>query len=475
MNQILKNTLKNALKNIGENASNLSLNLLAMILIERYSGHEGLGVFAYLISIYYAAGFVTEAGIPEYFESRYLSLKHENRETESFWMCLKTSFTVSILFSAGMFFLVYFNIGLSGLNVSKTGYAIICFTIPLVNINKLILAKLYAMEHFSLAARFRFLKKIPFILALLILLVSNSSTSFLMVSFFISELFFLILTLKTLTFSKIHLQKPYFLNTLKHSSEFIFNDKVHDLFLYADFFILGLFVSADKLGVYAETGIFIRFFLLITLAVKPQILAYFTNLAMSDKVHELNSSILKLSGIIFYINSVLCLFFLLHFNSILQFFFMTSGEESVAYQLFVIFIPGLIFFSLAVVFETALSASNQTDDLKYVVILIFILNLCLNFYLVPYAGFHGSATATMISMCAYFMLILKTINLGIFRQIGFTYISAGAFLFIIYKLLEMVSFPVFIEPFIVLIFYYLSGVFDTQSNPEINRHPNIND
>jgi len=431
-----------------------------MILVERFTGHGGLGVFTYLLSVYYAASFLSEAGIPEYYESCYSLFKQENNESEKFAQCFKTSLIISFLITFYFFISSFLDMGLSDVTDNITGYVIIGLTIPLKNINQLFLARLYATGHFEEASKLRFYKQVPFIITLFILLLAGVPVSLLMAGFFVSELYFLICVLKSVSLGKLFKVKTSMLHTLRQASDFFFNEKVHDIILYADFFILGIFISAEKLGVYAETGIFIRFFLLITFALKPLIQNYFSDLFVASDSEHFQTSIFRISGIIFFINSVLCLFFLLHFNGILHFFFLTSGEETVAYKLFLFFLPGLLFFSLTIIFEAALSVSNRIHQLKNIILFIVVLNIGLNLYLVPYAGFYGAAFATMVSMCVYFLLMLRTINLGMMKSFGLTYMSACALLFILYKLLKLFSLPFFIEPLAVFSVYYLTGVFD---------------
>jgi O-antigen/teichoic acid export membrane protein len=52
----------------GEGALDLGVNLIVMVMVERSLGEAGLGIFAYLLSIYVLVGFVSEFGICRYLE-----------------------------------------------------------------------------------------------------------------------------------------------------------------------------------------------------------------------------------------------------------------------------------------------------------------------------------------------------------------------------------------------------------------------
>ena len=75
------NKIKTYFLTVGEGAVELIINLVVMVLVERTYDQQGLGVYAYLLSLYFISGHLSEFGIPRYAEHGFAK-HHDNRPTQ---------------------------------------------------------------------------------------------------------------------------------------------------------------------------------------------------------------------------------------------------------------------------------------------------------------------------------------------------------------------------------------------------------
>jgi O-antigen/teichoic acid export membrane protein len=99
------------------------------------------------------------------------------------------------------------------------------------------------------------------------------------------------------------------------------------------------------------------------------------------------------------------------------------------------------------------------------IVVIAIVNLVLNFYLVPFAGFFGAATATMISMVLYFLLF--GLKLGkLFSPQKRSYLLAGGCVYLTHALMRFVHtgwvLSLCLVPVILFVLLFFIGFFDLQ-------------
>jgi O-antigen/teichoic acid export membrane protein len=125
--------------------------------------------------------------------------------------------------------------------------------------------------------------------------------------------------------------------------------------------------------------------------------------------------------------------------------------------------------------EPIYEAAGQVQTLKRLIMSISGLNLALNIYLIPFAGYYGAAAATMISMFTYFLFFGTTFPRALrFKKTPF--ISAGAGIYLIFvflrKLNAGIGINVFLIPITGFLLFWLIGFFDIH---EESIDPSIND
>ena len=82
MRDILIKKIREFSLTIGQGAFDLIASLLAMIIVERAYSQEGLGIFSYLLSLYFIVGYISEFGIPGYLE-RETAINHKNQDIQA--------------------------------------------------------------------------------------------------------------------------------------------------------------------------------------------------------------------------------------------------------------------------------------------------------------------------------------------------------------------------------------------------------
>ncbi|MBN1380105.1 MAG: polysaccharide biosynthesis C-terminal domain-containing protein [Deltaproteobacteria bacterium] len=421
---------------VGEGAVDLVVTLITLIMVERFLGQQGLGIFSYLLSTFFIVGYLAEMGISRFVE-RNIAINTGNGKVQADIVSDAFQAVLYVSFACMAIFLV-----LSGYYASHTqieerivAYLIIGLTIPFRNFNGLKLALMLGTGRHDRVAKLKTQKRLIVLASIYFLLIMKIPASWLVSGFLISELYMMIQLWNQADLPKTRsafADLNRLGNTLKSALRYLFTDDALDVLLYMDFLVLGLFVSSWDLGIYAEASIIARFFLLIPVSVKPIFRQqYCASAARGDGVR--NAAVFhKTTMIMFFLHAVLGLYFLLYFSDVVNFFFQTIGkEELMSFQIFRVIFPGLLFFSAVTAQESIYEAEGRVPALQNLVIIITLMNVVLNFYLVPFAGFFGAATATTVSMFIYFLLFGRGLN-TVYRVNKLLYLCVGCAVYLTY-------------------------------------------
>jgi O-antigen/teichoic acid export membrane protein len=160
---------------------------------------------------------------------------------------------------------------------------------------------------------------------------------------------------------------------------------------------------------------------------------------------------------------VLALYILLFFQDIIQAVFEIHRVSRVGFYIFAQIIPGLLFFSAVVSQTPVYEADGRVVLLQRNILMVVAINLCLNLFCIPFAGFFGAAFATTASMFAYFMLFGRNLA-PILKIHKMNYIIAGAgvyLAFIFFQTLDPGFYVTFFSvPVFLFVFLTLTGFFD---------------
>ncbi|MDY6952153.1 MAG: oligosaccharide flippase family protein [Thermodesulfobacteriota bacterium] len=449
---------------IGENTLELIAYLLAMVLVERALGQEGLGVYSYLLSLFMIGGYVTEFGIPRYVE--YEIPLNKAREDA----IIKEAFQATImlgLLCVGLFFLTgAYDAAHTRVQEKAAAYLIIGTSIPFRNVNRLKMAILHGQGRHDDVAKVETYKRLAFLGAIFVLLLFQLPVSYLVLSFLIAELFALVLAAKKAPMPPLRdvwQNRHRLRQTLRKAQRFLFTDDAFDTILYVDFLVLGLYVTSWELGVYAEASILARFFLIVPMSIRPIFRHRYCVLSTEAASFEVSEVFHRTTAILFYLNAVLALYIVRYFVPLLETFFYTRGETLIAYKLFLVIVPGLLFYSSVTASDGIYECEKSIGSLRSMIVAIAVVNLVLNFYLVPFAGIYGAATATMISMLLYFLLFGKTLAQP-YRPEKRSYLLAGGCVYLTHMLVGWVdagwALSFCLVPFVLFLLLFLMGFFN---------------
>ena len=452
---------------IGEEAVELAISLLLMILVERGYGRTGLGVFSYLLSCLFFVRYAANAGLSRYVEHETILLAGRPQQQQTviargYLAVMATSLAGAALLMAT----AVFDTSHTRVEEKLAAYFLVALIVPLANRNALNLAVLNASGRHTLVARLRLMRHLIILGTVFLLSRVRIAPSFLLAALLAAEIVLMrglrrhnrLPRLSTLLVFRSTIGP-----TLSQSGAYVLTDNGLDILLNLDLFVLGMFVTAADLGVYAEVTILARCFLVIPVGIKTLLRRHYTLLAGSNRIASLKVLLRRRTVILFALHGILALWFLLNFPELLDLFFRLNGESAMALKIYYVLMPGLIYYSAFCAQEPVYEALNRPAALRRLTIVTALANLVLTFSLVPAMGVTGAAAATALTMLLHFLLFGKDLILaGSLNKAGF--ISAGLALYLVFKLFNTLGFRgllnVWMAPLSLLLVLYLSGFFN---------------
>lgn len=421
---------------VSEGAFGLVINLLVMILVERHLGERGLGIFSYLLSLYFIIGFISDFGISKFVEHALATGQVKERASKLFSYAFQAVLLVSIFFGIILIFTAAFDTAQTRVEEKIAAYFILALILPFRNLNKLLLSFLEAKASHDITAKLKIRKRLILIGLIYVFLLLNVPASLLMIGYLISEA---IITINAWIKVPLSLSLRPWIGwrklriLLSQSSSYLFTDDVLDVVLYLDFFLLGFFISSEALGVYAEASILVRAFLIIPFGLKPLFYSHYCRLASQGRNQEAAIFFKRSTAVLFFILSALSLYILVYYPVILHKLFYTQGYDLISFRIFSILLPGLLLFSTFSIHEPIYEALGDIRVYQKLVLLVSFINLFLNAFMIPFAGFIGAAWATTISLFFYFFLFGRRFKSSI-RINKKTYLLSSGVIYFLYIL-----------------------------------------
>ena len=463
--------LKEYFLTVGEGTVELTINLVVMVLVERFYDQQALGIYAYLLSLLFIISYISEFGIPRFTEHQMAKTDHHPQD--QFQILSKSGQTVlglSLLIASLLFLSAGYDAAHTQIGERTAAYLIIAAILPLRGLNRLKLSVLHGYGQHELVAKLQTTKRLIFLGSIFVLMLIHVPPSYLFLAFLGTEVFVTVATAikrilpgiwkNWIGFSSVR-------KTLSEGYQYLFSDDALDVVLYVDFLILGIFVSSWELGVYAEASILARFFLLVPISIKPIFRRRYTLMTSQGELRQAAMTFQRTLKFMFYLQSLLALYVLLHFEEILHTFYHTQGEELISFKIFTVLVPGLIYFAAVTSQEAVYEAGEQINILRKLAMVIAVINIVLNIYLVPFAGSFGAASATLISMLAYFLLFDLYLDKA-HKIKKLPYLLAGASVYLIYMLMRSLNFGLLPDlllcPIILFFLFYLMGFFKIEEN-----------
>jgi O-antigen/teichoic acid export membrane protein len=453
------------LTSVGEEAFELVVSLLIMIMVERTYGQQGLGIYAYLTACLFAVRYLANFGVDRHVEIETARLgadPQRNRHITSGYRAIlytSTAGALILLASAG------FDASHTQIHERLGAYVIMALILGPANANRLKLAVLQGLGHHSRVARLRVVRHGLILGAMFFLTRAGVPPSFLLAAFLIADIAVGRYLRRYLKFPKLsaavkHPRRAW--ETLQRGQSHLFTDNALELMLNIDLFVLGLFVSAYKLGVYAEAAVLVRLLLVVPQGVKPILRRQYAILASRGRVAVLTNAVGRATALLFSLQAAMILMALLYFPAVLDFFFDIRDEAAQSYKLFLVFVPGLVFYTVFSALEPIYEALNRAPDLKQLTLTTAGINLLLSFYLVPAAGVYGAAAATMTTMLIHFLLFGRGLDIapGLRKS---SLMTAGLAFYLVYNLLNHAAMSpavtFWLGPTLLILVFYGCGIF----------------
>jgi len=415
----------------------LFVSLLSFVVVENSYGREGLGFFSFVFAVYLLASYLAELGISNYVERAVPLLASRPEEEEGLLTdAVQTSLGLSALAGVVLFGAFFWPFRLTHISMDLATLVLLCLALPVNNYNRLRVAALHAHGSHEAAARLRLVKRLVFLGAVLLMVAGGAPLSYLAACFLIPET--VILFLYTRAAGLPSIGRPFvsferFWGTCREGQRTLFTDDALEVILYIDFFVLGLFVSAWEEGVYAKASVLARMFLVVPMSMEPIFRQRYCTLAAEGRSTEILASMRRVGARFFFWNSVFLIYFILYYEELITFFFPERVQIQDSLLIFEELAVGLLFYASVAAMEPVYEATDRIEVLRRIVVRILVLNLALNLYLVPYAGAVGAATASAVSMIAFFLMFSAGPD-TLLKLPRMRYLYAGAGAYLCYRL-----------------------------------------
>lgn len=450
---------------VGEEACELVTALLVMIIVERRYGQQGLGVYAYLSALFFVARYIADWGVASHV-ARELAALDTNLPKQK--AVLEKGHQAIVLGGLTMTLVLlltaYFDTGHTRIEEKVGGYLIIAAAVPFANLNSFKLSVLQGLGRHIQVAWLRMVRYGALLFGILVLGTLGLAPSFLLLAVLFSDLLLTRLL-------RSHLSIPPFASAFKHFNRlkptlvsgqtYLFAGDGLSLLLHVDLFVLGLFVDSWHLGVYAQAAVMVRLFFIFPATCKPIFKQQYTTMANQGRAVQLAALVQRRTRWLFGLHVLMALWVSLYFPTLLNLLFVTHDETLQSYQIFLVMVPGLIFYSAFSSREPLLQAIGAARRLRNLTIMVAAINLLLTFNLVPFIGIKGAAVATMVSMLFHFIIFGYYLP-GQYRPHKFDYLIGGLAAYLVYALLRdwgtvLVNF--WLAPVLLGLLFFFSGFY----------------
>ncbi len=385
------------------NAASLALlglsGIIFNIIIARFYGARGLGVFNEVYAIYILASQLAVGSVHLSVQKYIPAFPRNSRQLAKI---ISAGMGLTLICSLIVSTLIYFTRGIWGIWFKDQdvvlGVGLVAFGLIGFALNKTLLAVLNGfrlMRSFAFFSGLRYLFVLGFVVLLIILREPQGT---LPLAFSLAEAFlFVILLVYTLRFFKF----TFFLGDwLKKHLIFGYHSLLGNLLVdvnaRVDILILGFFTSAQVVGIYSFAALLTDGLgQLLGIALKINVNPVLAKLSAKKDWPTLKAYIRKGIKLTYFYFFIIALVAVVLYPLIIQFFVAQSFLTS--WPVFVILVAGLTLSSGYQPFQMLLVQTGHPKFYSWLIATVFITNVLLNLALVPFLGMYGSAIATAIS------------------------------------------------------------------------------
>ncbi|UCG05582.1 MAG: oligosaccharide flippase family protein, partial [Desulfobacterales bacterium] len=164
--------LKDYFLTVGEGTVELTINLVVMVLVERFYDQQGLGVYSYLLSLLFIISYISEFGIPRLVEHEIAKTdRHPDEQSEILAKSRQTSLCLSLMVSFLLFLTAGYDAAHTRIGERAAAYLILGAILPLRSLNTIKLSVLHGYGQHDVVAKLQTLKRVVFLGAVSLLLL----------------------------------------------------------------------------------------------------------------------------------------------------------------------------------------------------------------------------------------------------------------------------------------------------------------
>lgn len=425
------------------------------IVISRYFGPESYGLFSLgdmLLNIGILIALLGLSSGVVKFISHYFSLGDLGRTKGTFFGSLKVSFMLSLIVTLFfVFFSRQISIGIFHRQDLVSIMVVFSLTIPIYTLLILFSSALLAFKkpqyHFW---SFSLGRNLAILLLTILIVLLGGTVFYISIAYFISfflglVMAFFFLENRVFPFFKSKVVAIYNYKELMRFSMPLFLSGIFVAIMgWADTFFIGVMKSVSDVGIYnvamplaASLGMLLPAFGNIFYPIMNELYA-------KNEFSQMSASFSVISRWLFFLSLPIVFIVVFFSKQILGILF--GSAYIVGSSVLVILIIADFISTVAGPCEYALMTFNKTKTIFYINVSATIVNLAMNFILIPHYGIIGAALATALSLVfrkiIFLLIVRKLMVLNPTFSYYFKYLlSAGISLFIIYSVFVYSGLP----------------------------------
>ena len=395
----------------------LLLNFLVVFFLTKSYGESVFGNYTLIFTMVQATTMVFALGTPNALIS-FLSLNKIDDHFSQF--LLKKGLKAIVLISlipCSIYFFLGKTIAIKSFHNPEleSYFDIIAITLPCFLVHEFILGFLIATKNFKKYNIFMFvLPNIIFMLLLLLFPISIQNQSLLILFYSISIL--ATVTIACFFIFKKHqievLEKLSTKDFLKFSSPMMLSSLMIFLLNWTAIFMLGYLTTPKDVGVYNLAYKLSTLAMLVIISMNIVLAPKISELYKNQNIKELHSIIKKTTWIIMFFTLPIVMILLVFSEQILNVFGHNFIEGKSALMIITI---GVMINVMTGNVDQILNMTGNQKLLQNITIFGFVLNVFLNFLLIPKFGVNGAAIASLLTNVVFNLICLRQIK----KKLGF--------------------------------------------------------
>ncbi len=292
---------------------------------------------------------------------------------------------------------------------------VVAFLLPISIIHEFFLNFFIATKNFLKFNVFMFVIPNIIFLTLLLLFTITKEKGYLTLLFYAVAVLITVIIETFFVFkkhTKVAIEKLSSKQILQFSSPMMLSSLMLFLLNWTDVFMLGSMVSEKEVGIYNLAYKLASLAMLVIISMNVVLAPKITQLYKTNDSKELHSVIAKSTKLVIFLTVPIVLVLIIFSNSILSVFGdgFTQGKTAL-----IIISIGILINVLTGNVDQILNMTNNQKALKNITIFGFLINLILNYLLIPTYGINGSAMASLITNTAFNLVCLFYIK----KKLGF--------------------------------------------------------